>query len=80
VHFVYKLLHNDEKAVGLIESSPFPREPPKWLKIDRYQYRFTDSVDAKDWWTREFMGEYLMPLNKQHEGLKTFIRNHFGYE
>ena len=80
VHFVYKLLHNDAKSLRLIESSPFPKDsPPKWIKIDRYLYKFTTSLDSKDWWTREFRGEYLGPLNRDHEGLRGFVRNNFGY-
>jgi hypothetical protein len=41
-HFIYKLLNNDTVAKTLLSHDPFDGEPPKYVKIDLYNYWFTD--------------------------------------
>lgn len=44
---MYKLLNNDTVAKELIAFDPFNGEPPKYLKIDLYNYWFTDYKKEK---------------------------------
>jgi hypothetical protein len=43
-NLVWKLLHNDPKAVSLFAGNPFPDKPPKYIRAVLYRYKF-----AKPW-------------------------------
>jgi hypothetical protein len=77
VHFVYKLLDNDRGALGLLGGNPFPDRPPRFIRAERYRYRFTQSGDASGaWWTRSHVGEYLPPLERNNPQLRAYLRQH----
>ena len=35
------LLENDPAALGLLDGNPFPGEPPRFIRLALYRYRFT---------------------------------------
>ncbi len=55
-------LRQGEPAVlSLIDGTPFPNGPPKWMRARLYRYRFTTPAEKKqtgDWWVREELGPY----------------------
>ncbi len=61
VHLVYKLLERDPDTLSLLGRDPFPDTPPRWIRVTRYRYTFTDWAEA-GWWRRERMGPYLPPI------------------
>jgi Lipase maturation factor len=62
-----RLLENDPKIAALFESVPFPGKKPTYIKMDLYLYRFADWKDwPKQWWTREYFGEYMPPISLDH--------------
>jgi len=64
VNFVRKLLEGDKGALSLIERNPFPLYPPKYIRVRRYVYHFTDANDRSGhWWTRKLEGQYMPPLS-----------------
>jgi len=73
VHLVYKLLENNPGALSLIKENPFGGEPPRWVRVERYRYRFTTFGEA-GWWNREKMGRYLPPLRKDSPALLRYLR------
>jgi hypothetical protein len=73
IHFVWKLLHNDEGALSLIDKNPFKKTPPQHVRILRYRYEFA-SLDDPSIWKRELTEVWLPPLSKNTNGLKDFIR------
>jgi lipase maturation factor len=63
---VTRLLEGDQNVISLLRSTPFPRNPPRFLRARYYRYRFTTPEERKRsgaWWTRDFVGEYLPPVS-----------------
>ncbi len=61
------LLENDPAALGLLDGNPFPGEPPGYVRLALYRYRFTtpeQGVDG-DWWTRELTGYLTEPIPRR---------------
>jgi hypothetical protein len=77
LHLIYKLLHNDEGALDLLENRPFPKEPPRFVRAERYRYRFTKPGEGNGaWWVRKRLGAYLPPLSKNDPSLREFLELH----
>ncbi len=54
--FLTRLLEAEPAVVGLLETNPFSRAPPKFIRIVLYQYRFTDRAERRNtgnWWHRQ---------------------------
>jgi hypothetical protein len=62
--FVWKLLHNDPGALGLLDRNPFPDQPPRFIRARLYRYQLTPPGDPA-WWRRELVGEWLPPLSAE---------------
>lgn len=59
--FLERLLENSPAVLGLLESNPFPAEPPRFLRVGVWRYRFaTPELRAAggQWWEREFLGPF----------------------
>jgi lipase maturation factor 1 len=68
VEFGEKLLQGSPDVLALLAKNPFPGKPPRYLRAEFYEYRFTSAAErraASAWWKREFIGEYLPPLSLQ---------------
>ncbi|MBX0289086.1 lipase maturation factor family protein [Hymenobacter sp. HSC-4F20] len=64
LHLVWKLLHNDPGAVGLFAHSPFPNQPPRFIRAVRYRYWFAEPGNPQGlWWHRERVDLWLPPLS-----------------
>ncbi|MCA1964435.1 MAG: lipase maturation factor family protein, partial [Prosthecobacter sp.] len=62
--FLWKLLHNDPGALSLLARNPFPEEPPKWVRVSVYRYRFAPLGQADGaWWQREHIRTYIRPVS-----------------
>jgi len=60
-----RLLAGDAATLGLLRSNPFPDHPPRWVRAQRYLYRFTTGAERRasgDWWKREPAGMYFPPV------------------
>jgi hypothetical protein len=53
-----QLLRGSPPVLRLLERDPFAGKPPKYIRAQTYEYRFTHG-HAKDWWTRELKGAYF---------------------
>src|SRR5881409_1315281 len=58
---VQKLLEGEKRILSLLAHNPFPNAPPKYIRADWYQYRFTKPGEHA-WWTRTFVAEYFPPM------------------
>ena len=50
-----RLLKGDPAVLGLFEVNPFPTHPPRYMRVIRYDYSFTDAPVHKNtgqWWRR----------------------------
>ena len=64
LHLVWKLLHNDPGALGLLAANPFPDQPPRYVRAVLYEYRFAAPGNPeRAWWTRSKLGLWLPPLS-----------------
>jgi hypothetical protein len=77
VHLLWKLLHNDEGALSLIERNPFPDAPPKQIRVRLFRYRLK-RYSEDGWWSREEVGEWLPPLSADDERLHRYLAQ-FGW-
>jgi uncharacterized membrane protein YphA (DoxX/SURF4 family) len=62
----YSLLKNSPPVVGLLARNPFPKDPPKFIRAQLYQYHFTDPAARRatgQWWRRDYLGVYAPPLS-----------------
>lgn len=80
VGLMHRLLEGSNTVLGLLAANPFPERPPKYIRAQTYDYRFTDA-DARegrrgDWWVRRPTGIYfpqvtLADLSRMAPGLST---------
>lgn len=58
------LLLGTSEVLELLQTNPFPAHPPRYVRIVRYEYHFTDPDVRRrtgDWWRRTPMDIYLGP-------------------
>jgi hypothetical protein len=66
VHFVAKLLQGDANVIGLLKTNPFPKQPPRFVRAQLYEYRFTTPDERRQtglWWNRTLVGAYFPPVS-----------------
>jgi hypothetical protein len=66
--FLQKLLEGDADTLSLLRSNPFPQHPPRYIRAQLYEYRFTDAATRKQigaWWTRKLLGLYCPVVGGQ---------------
>lgn len=62
VRLMQHILLGTPQVLALLESNPFPNAPPRFLRADLYQYRFTTFQERREtgaWWRREAAGPYV---------------------
>ncbi len=78
LHYAAMLLEARPEALALVETDPFAGRPPRWIKIDRYRYRFALSGrpgrPGGAWWVRERLGPWLPPVSRDSAELKAIGR------
>jgi len=66
VHFLARLLEGSPDVLGLLRENPFPNGPPRFVRAQMYEYRFSTPEERRatgDWWQRDFKGEYIPALS-----------------
>ena len=63
LNLIWKLLHNDPKALSLFASNPFPQHPPRYVRAVLYRYKFARPNMQRHWWERDKLGLWLPPLS-----------------
>jgi len=61
VHFTEALLDNSPTVTALLEHNPFPDKPPRYIKVEAWQYNFTDYEEREktgNWWKRTALGPF----------------------
>jgi predicted DCC family thiol-disulfide oxidoreductase YuxK len=58
--FLKALLENRPAVMALMEKNPFPDQPPRFVRAQFYDYRFSDSAEKASgrWWHRHLLGTY----------------------
>src|SRR6185369_12057495 len=77
LHLVYKLLHNDPGALGLLDSrgNPFPDAPPAFIRARLYRYEFAPLGDPA-FWRRTPVGEWMPPLSLSDRRLQAVVQGY----
>jgi hypothetical protein len=63
-----RLLADSQPVEGLLERSPFPHGPPRFVRLTYWRYRFTDRRERREsgrWWRREALGPLTPPLQAE---------------
>ncbi|MCV7378311.1 hypothetical protein BST11_20350 [Mycobacterium alsense] len=63
--FMQRLLRNDRATLRLLRHNPFPDSPPRYVRAQLYQYRFTTAAELRRdraWWHRTLIGGYVFPM------------------
>ncbi|MCU7550061.1 lipase maturation factor family protein [Chitinophagaceae bacterium LB-8] len=77
LHLIWKLLHNDPKAVGLFASNPFPNKPPRYIRAVLYRYSFAPPRNARHhYWNRERISLWLPPMSVNDQRLLDFLKSY----
>jgi hypothetical protein len=70
-HFLEALLDNSPTATALLEHNPFPESPPRYIRVDAYQYHFTNFEEREEtgnWWKRTTLGVFTpLPWMERRE-------------
>lgn len=59
--FLQRLLDNSPSVTALLKTNPFPDQPPRYLRVLAYRYKFTTAEQRArtgDWWTVEPLGPF----------------------
>jgi hypothetical protein len=60
-----RLLRNDRATLRLLRHNPFPDAPPRYVRAQLYEYRFTTWAELRRdraWWHRSLIGGYVRPV------------------
>ncbi|MBI5771101.1 MAG: lipase maturation factor family protein [Verrucomicrobia bacterium] len=60
------LLRGTPDVLALLAPDPFPQKPPRFVRIVRYEYHFTDAATRArtgEWWRRTPLDFYLQPAS-----------------
>jgi hypothetical protein len=71
VNLALRLLEGSPEVEALLESNPFPNQPPRFIRATAYEYTFTDSQTRRRtgaWWQRERKGQYLPAVGLRGSG------------
>jgi hypothetical protein len=69
--FCLRLLEGSKPVLDLLATDPFPDRPPKYVRAQLYDYRFTrlgDAEDPKAWWKRRLLRPYTPVLTLTPDG------------
>ena len=59
--FMDRLHQGSPEVLGLLRHNPFPDKPPRYLRVQAYQYWFTTEEEREatgNWWRREHLGQF----------------------
>lgn len=66
-----RLLVADPQLLRLVRHDPFGGEPPRWVRVQRYRYRYTTPEERRrtgDFWVRHLVGTDVLPRRRPVRG------------
>jgi len=72
LRFLLRLLQGDRATLRLLRRDPFPTEPPRFIRVRLFHYRFSTLRERRatgNWWVRTFSSEYIPAVD-----LHDFVR------
>ena len=65
-NFMVRLLQGSPEVLRLLGKNPFPNTPPKYVRAELFDYKFTDFAERRrtgDWWSRTPQGLYFPQIS-----------------
>jgi lipase maturation factor 1 len=65
-NFMVRLLQGSPEVLALLAKNPFPNAPPKYVRAELFDYRFTNFAERRatgDWWSRRLEGLYFPQIS-----------------
>ncbi|MDT8282227.1 MAG: lipase maturation factor family protein, partial [Gammaproteobacteria bacterium] len=60
-NFIMRIYEGSPQVLDLLKYNPFPDKPPRYLRVQVYQYWFTtakERAETGQWWQREYLGQF----------------------
>ncbi|KAF0883190.1 LMF2 factor, partial [Crocuta crocuta] len=80
---VLRLLQGKEPVIRLIQNDvakyPFHKQPPTYLRAQRYKYWFSHPGEQSQWWRRQWVEEFFPPVSLGDPTLDVLLRQ-FGLQ
>lgn len=74
-HLLYKMLQGNETVLALMGDNPFEGQPPRYVRVLVYQYRFVELGAGTDaWWERDLLGVLVRPVSLDDEEFLGYLR------
>ena len=58
---MWQLFNNQPSVTALLAHNPFVEQPPKYMRVLVYDYRFSTAEEyalSKEWWVAQYLGEF----------------------
>jgi hypothetical protein len=75
IHLAHKLLRAEPAVLELFARDPFDGKPPRLVRMELYQYRFT-RWGERGWWKRDRVASYLPPVSRDQPELLRYLEAH----
>ncbi|XP_021563218.1 lipase maturation factor 2 [Carlito syrichta] len=80
---VLRLLQGKEPVIRLVQNEaaryPFHKQPPTFMRAQRYKYWFSQPGEQGRWWRRQWVEEFFPPVSLGDPMLETLLRQ-FGLQ
>ncbi|XP_054531759.1 lipase maturation factor 2 isoform X2 [Pan troglodytes] len=82
-NLVLRLLQGKEPVIRLVQSQvaryPFHKQPPTYVRAQRYKYWFSQPGEQGQWWRRQWVEEFFPSVSLGDPTLETLLRQ-FGLQ
>lgn len=78
VNLVAKLLENDRGVISLLQSDPFGKDAPQFVRAQLYEYHFTNPDEHRKtgaWWKRTPVGRYFPPVSLNDQAFQDVLKS-----
>lgn len=75
IHVVDALLREDHAVTELFASDPFAGKPPRFVRAERFRYRFS-AANEPAYWRREPIDEFVRPVSLEDPALQEYLLRH----
>jgi hypothetical protein len=78
IRVVDDLLRENRAVTALFARDPFAGKPPRFVRAERYRYRFS-GANEPPYWRREPIDEFVRPVSTEDPALREYLLRH-GWE
>jgi hypothetical protein len=74
-NLIWKLLHNEKRAVNLFSYNPFSKTPPRYIRAVLYRYSFARKNAQGLWWNRQRISIWIRPMDANDHELIAVLKS-----